>query len=310
MQKRSNKILFFGNERLASGVSTTTPVFRGLIAAGYEITGLVIAQSEAGASRKAREPEIVQVAEAHNIPVFRPRLLREIVDELQAGSAEIGVLVAFGKIVPAALLDIFPHGIINIHPSLLPKHRGPTPIESVILNGESQTGVSLMRLAIGMDSGPVYAQRQLALHGNETKAELAAQLLELGKTILLESLPGILDGSLQPTPQDHTQATYDQLLTKELATLDWRKPAERLAREVRAYVGWPRSRATLRQTDVIITAAHATDGHGQPGEIYRNGKELGVYTADGLLVIDRLIPPGKKEMTGQAFLAGYLNTGS
>jgi methionyl-tRNA formyltransferase len=306
MQQKLNKILFFGNERLASGVTTTAPVFRGLLAAGYEIAGLVIAQSEFGASRKTREPEIVQAAREHHIPVFQPRLLHEATDQLQACGAEVGVLVAYGKIVPAAILELFPRGIINIHPSLLPRHRGPTPIESIILNGESQTGVSVMQLAIGMDSGPVYAQQAVPLHGTESKAELAASLLELGKDLLLTSLPGILDGSLQPTPQDHTQATYDKLLTKELSVLDWRKPAMQLAREVRAYLDWPRSRTTLEGVDVIVTAAHAAAGHGQPGELYRNGNELGVHTSDGILVIDSLIPPGKKAMPALAFTAGYL----
>ena len=302
----SNKILFFGNERLASGVATKVPVLRALIQAGYDITGVVIAQSERGASRRTREPEIVQVARAHNIPTFVPTQPRELLTELTSAGAEIGVLAAYGKIVPVSIIDLFPRGIINIHPSLLPHHRGPTPIESAILSGEAETGVSLMQLAVGMDSGPLYDQKKVRLSGHETKTELVETLASAGKDMLLEALPGILDGSRVPTPQDHTKATYDKLLTKELSSLDWQKTAERLAREVRAYAGWPRSRTVLDGVEIIVTGTHLGSGQGKPGSLWRQAQQFGIYTSDGVLIIDSLIPNGKKEMSGKAFLAGYL----
>jgi methionyl-tRNA formyltransferase len=313
----SNKILFFGNERLASGVTTSAPVLRALIAAGYEITGLVVAQNEAGATRKARELEIVQVASGHGIGVLSPAKLSGARDELAALGAELGVLIAYGKMVPQSIIDIFPRGIVNIHPSLLPKHRGPTPIESVILNGENETGTSLMRLSAGMDGGPVFAQSRLALRGDEGKSTLTAELLELGKGLLIEHLPAILNGKLQPQSQNDADATYDTKLTKDLSALDWQKPAARLAREVRAYAGWPRSRTTINGTDVIVTQAHAAEADGggrnghqngqpQPGTWWQAGQQFGFYTADGVFIIDSLIPAGKKAMPAAAFLAGYL----
>lgn len=307
-----NKILFFGNERLASGVTTTAPLLRGLIAANYKITGVVVAQADVQASRRERQLEIVQVAAEHQIPVFAPAKLRQAADELAALGAEIGVLAAYGKIVPQSIIDLFPHGIVNIHPSLLPRHRGPTPIESVILNGETETGVSLMSLASEMDAGPVYDQRRVTLNGNETKFELAETLSGLGRDMLLEALPGILDGSLQPVAQNNDQATYDSLLSKDLSAIDWHKSAEQLAREVRAYAGWPRSRATLAGHEVVITAAHraanqySQDSPSNPGVIQANRRELAVATGDGLLIIDTLLPAGKREMPGAAFIAGYL----
>jgi methionyl-tRNA formyltransferase len=154
----SAKIVFFGNERLATGVTTTAPTLQALIDAGYEVCALVVAQNQSGASRKARKLEVAEIAEQHGIPVLVPAKLDDIAGQLKDYGAEIGILVAFGKIVPQAILDIFPHGIINIHPSLLPKHRGSTPIESAILFGENETGVSLMQLVQKMDAGPVYAQ--------------------------------------------------------------------------------------------------------------------------------------------------------
>jgi methionyl-tRNA formyltransferase len=300
----SNKIVFFGNERLATGVSTTVPVLQALLAAGYEVVS-VVAQNELSKSRKPRELEIGVVAAQHNIPLLLPNKLSNITDLLAQTGAEIGVLVAYGKIVPQSIIDLFPRGIVNIHPSALPKHRGPTPLESVIVSGEPETAVSLMSLGAKMDAGPIYAQLPVALSGNETKQELANKLLEVGKTMLLEHLPGILNGSLVPSEQDDSQATYDQLITKDAALIDWRQPASLIERQVRAYALWPKSRTQIGGIDAVITAAHVIPGQGTPGVIWLQGRELGMYTTEGILVIDQLVPAGKKPMSGGDFLLGY-----
>lgn len=303
----SNKIVFFGNERLGTGLGTSVPVLQSLIAAGYEITALVVAQNEVGKSRNNRTLEIVQVAEAHNIPVLTPSKLSEAKDQIAALGAEVAVLVAYGKMVPQTVIDVLPKGIINIHPSLLPKHRGPIPIESVILGNEPETGVSLMRLEAKMDAGPVYAQQVVPLTGNETKSLLADKLIGLGKDMLLQHLPSILDGSLQPQSQDDDLATYDGLIEKASGVLDFQKSALRLEREIRAYAGWPRSRANIGITEVIITEAHVADGDcdGVAGTLWLQDKQIGLYCGEGLLIIDRLIPAGKKDMDASAFLVGY-----
>jgi len=300
----SNRILFFGNERLATGLSTSAPTLRALVDAGYDVVAVVVAQKEVGKSRKGRELEIVQVAEAVNLPALVIDDLAAAKDQLASYKAEAAVLIAYGKIVPQSVIDVFPRGIVNIHPSLLPKHRGPTPIESVILSGEAETGVSLMSLAAEMDAGPVYDQQAIKLNGNETKQELADQLGEIGKDLVIKNLPAILDGSLQPKPQAD-DATYDELIDKEDGVIDWQKPAGQLEREVRAYLDWPRSRISIGSTDVIITKSHVAEGSGTPGTLLIEAKQLGVYCGEGLLVIDNLIPAGKKEMPAQAFLSGY-----
>lgn len=298
-------LVFFGNERLATGLGTTAPTLRALITAGYEITGVIVAQNEMSSSRKSRELEIVQVANTHNIRVLSPKNLGESVDEIAEFGAEIGVLVAYGKIVPQSIIDLFPHGIINIHPSLLPLHRGSTPIESVILNDDTETGVSVMSLSAGMDSGPVYGQSIIQLMGDETKQELADQLLNIGKDMVIEFLPSILDGSMKAFAQDETLATYDKMIDKSVSLMDWNKSAVQLEREVRAYAIWPRSRTSIDGIEVIITESHVIDGVGKIGTIWKSDKELGFYTTDGILAIDRLIPLGKKEMDITSFLAGY-----
>ena len=269
----SKRILFFGNEQLATGTTTARPALRALQAAGYD----------------------VMTVESKSLNK----------DELAAYGAEAAVLVAYGRIIPEDILGLFPKGIINVHPSLLPKYRGSTPIETAILNGDTETGVSLMKLVAEMDAGPVYARQKIELAGHESKQELADRLAGAGAAMLIEYLPAILDGSLQPEPQAEAEATFTNLISKADGRLDWSKPAAQLEREVRAYSGWPRSQTQLGYTDVVITKARTAEGAGTPGQIFVNGKELGIYTAEGILVVDCLLPAGKKEMSAEAFLAGY-----
>jgi methionyl-tRNA formyltransferase len=304
-KKMSNKILFFGNERLATGVHSSVSTLQALLTSGYDVAAVIVAQAETAKSRQGRQLEVSVIAEQYGIPLLSPSDLVEAHDELASFGAKAAVLIAYGKIVPAAILELFPRGIINIHPSLLPLHRGSTPIESAILDGDTQTGVSLMRLSAKMDTGPVYTQKTVPLKGDETKQSLADQLAAIGVDMVLEYLPKILDGSAKPQPQDETAATYNDLIDKADSRLDWSKPAIRLEREVRAYAGWPRSRTALASTDVIITVAHVQKGQGQPGSPLLDSGQLGIYCGEDVLVIDKLIPAAKKEMTGKAFLAGY-----
>ena len=308
MKPMSPKIVFFGNERLATGVTTQTPTLQALIAAGYEVAAVVVAQEAAGQSRQARPLEIAAVASAHGIPLLAPAKLPAVKDHLAGLGASVGVLVAYGKFVPPSIISLFPRGIINIHPSLLPKHRGPTPLESVILNGDRTTGVTLMQLAAAMDSGPIIAQETVTLRGDETKQALADQLSNLGKDMLLRHLTAVIAGSNPATAQDDSQAQYDQLIAKDAGRLDaaaWQRPVATLERQIRAYAGWPRSRTTIGATDIIITQAHVAPGAGSPGSLWLESKSFGVHGKDGVLVIDSLIPAGKKEMSAAAFLAGY-----
>jgi methionyl-tRNA formyltransferase len=304
MIKMSAPIVFFGNERLATGFHTEAPTLTRLIGAGYPIAA-VVTNYEAGKSRSVRALEVAAVAEAHGIPIIINQKPGDIIEQLRAYRPAVGVLVAYGQIVPQRVIDIFPRGIVNIHPSLLPLHRGPTPIESAILAGDTETGVSLMQLVKAMDAGPVYAQTHITLTGRETKMTLTKVLLEAGGDLLLAHLPAILDGTAVPEPQDDSLATYDQRIAKEDSRIDWHKPAVNIEREVRAYAGWPKSHTTLKDLAVTIAATHILNVHGAPGECTIIDKQPVVYCGDQALAIDRITPAGKKEMTGEAFLAGY-----
>jgi methionyl-tRNA formyltransferase len=270
-----------------------------LIEAGLEIEAIITKPDTAkGRGHKLIAPEVKTIGEQHGIKVLQPTRLGDVAEYLGSLSTPIGVLVSYGKIIPASILDLFPGGIVNLHPSLLPKYRGPSPIESAILNGDSETGVTLMKLSPEMDTGPIYAQETLALTGTESKMELYDRLERIGSDMLIRHLPGIADGSLQPTPQDDSSATYCQMLSKADALLNPKTDSSGvLARKVRAYAGFPKAKLELLGQVVIISAAHAADSP---------TTELDPKCADGAyLAIDRLVPPGGREMTAQDFLNGH-----
>lgn len=306
MKKTSNTIVFFGNERLATGVTTTAPTLRMLIDSGYTV-GALVSNYKKESSRRAREPEVHQIARDNNIPIIIPEKMSDVKDDLASIGADIGVLVAFGKIIPQSIIDLFPYGIINIHPSLLPKHRGPTPIESVILNNEDLTGVTIMQLAKEMDAGPIFIQEEVRLNGTETKNELTETLLNIGAKLLDEVLPRILNGEYSATPQDDSLATYDQLILKQSGILDWSKPAQKLESEIRAFLKWPKSRTNIADTDIVVLKAAVDKSMSGPigTPFITDKKEIGVYTKEGALIIETLVPAGKKPMSSSAFIAGY-----
>lgn len=304
MKKISNKIVFFGNERIATGVVTTAPTLQALLSAGYNVPA-VVCNFEEGQSRNARALEIAEVAKSRDIPLLLPNKLIDIKQQLKNFQAETAVLVAYGKIIPQEIIDIFPKGIINIHPSLLPKHRGPTPIESVILGGSNKTGVSLMSLAKEMDAGPVFGYSELTLDGSETKQYLADTLLDIGSSMLIELLPHILNDSVIAVPQDSAQATYDQLINKAAGLINWDKPASVLEREVRAFSEWPKSYTTLDGMDLIVRKVSVVKTSGPPGSYEVTKKSLVVFCGQNALDITLVQPSGKKEMPIEAFLAGY-----
>jgi methionyl-tRNA formyltransferase len=257
----------------------------------------VVSHYTEGRTRKPRPLEIAEVAKAYNIPLLLPEHLNDIKEQLESLGAEAAVLVAYGKIIPKEIINIFPRGIINLHPSLLPKYRGPTPLEQTILDGALQTGVSIMQLTPEMDAGPVFAQEKINLSGTETKTELAEKLLELGSRIMLGSLPGILDGLLTPKPQNDSEATYTRLLKKEDGVVDWNKPAELLEKEVRAFLRFPKSQARVLDKDIIITKSRVAKD--------KNDGDLIMQCKPGWLEIQKLIAPSGRTMSGAEFLRGY-----
>ncbi len=302
------RVVFFGNERIATAVTTSLPVLT-MLNDNYDVV-LIVASDTGTQSRNIRELEVETFAAEHNIPIVNPRRPQDIANDLRAMGAAIGVLVAYGKIIPQAVIDLFPCGIVNVHPSALPKHRGPTPIESVMLAGETETAVSVMQLAREMDAGPVYTSEAMAVDPAISKQDLAEALLARGASMLQEILPSILAGDIHPAPQNESIATYDEKISKAQAEIDLSESAVQLEREVRAHLGWPGSRTVIANKEVVITAAHIADNSLENvanKTIFVANKQLCLQTADGIFVVDSLKPAGKTNMPAASFLAGYGN---
>lgn len=297
MKKTSKPIVFFGSGPVAAKSLQ-------LLSDDFQIEAVVT---------KPRPPHhkgdvpVLGIAEKLKLPIFTTQNKTEL-DALIAKKpfkADVGVLVDFGIIVSQKVIDYFPLGIVNSHFSLLPAWRGADPITFAVLSGEKQTGISLMLLVEAMDEGPLLAQAPYGMLPDITTPELTEELIELSYEALREVLPKYIQGELQPVPQPTTEPTYSRRLSKEDSNLDWKKPAEVLEREIRAFAGWPKSRATFINLEVVITKAHVIDAEGTPGKTAIIDKQPVVFCGRGALVIDRLKPANKQEMTGQAFLAGY-----
>jgi len=291
----SKTIIFFGTD------SFSAAALRSLIEANYTVAAVVTKpDSRSGRGQQITKPLVKEIAEAHNIAVWQPSKLNDIIPDIEAletpTSELVGVLSSYGRIIPQAIIDLFTPGIINIHPSLLPLYRGPSPIESAIENGDTRTGVSIMLLSAEMDAGPIYAQQTYTLDGTETQPFLYETLAELGGRVLIETLPEILEGNLLPTPQQD-DAIYCHLLSKEDAILHpMAITAVEAERKVRAHLDFPKTKLTIHGQLVIVTKAHVSAEY--TGLAVR-------FKADQFLVIDELIGPSGKRMSGDAFSHGY-----
>lgn len=295
----SSPLIFFGNERLSSGFTPSgAPTLQALSDNGYKVAAVVV-NHEVGRSRKVRELEIELVAKKNNIPVLLPENLTSIKQTLIDYDPIMGMLVAYGKIVPQAIIDIFPRGIINIHPSLLPLYRGPTPIEQALLDGASETGVSLMKLVKEMDAGPIFAQSKVKLIGSESKQELTNELLSLGSQLLIEHLPAILHGTLSPLEQQYENATYTKLLSKSDGTIDLKKSGLQLEREIRAFQTWPKSKIKLYDKyNIIVIKSRAAKNADDGSLVIKCG-------GGTFLEIQELTAPSGRVMSSEDFLRGY-----
>ncbi len=266
--------------------------------------------SRAGRGRRITSTAVKDFAESQGLAVLTPAILRgnEIqLKTMQAAQADLFVVVAYGQILPVEVLEIPKMGVINLHPSLLPRHRGPSPVVTTILNGESQTGVTVMLLDQGMDTGPILKQSPpFKLHGREYKTELQTQLFNEGAAMLPSVLDGLQDGTIAPTPQDESEATVTQLVTRSDGVINWSVGAEQIDRMVRAYDTWPGAftrwdNSTLK----ILEAKPNNEGRDKTGYVSFVDGAVYVGTGDGLLEIRRLQLEGRRAMTHDEFLRGH-----
>lgn len=261
-----------------------------------------------GRGRALAFSPVKRVALKRGIEVHQPKSFSEpgAIESLAQLSPDVIVVAALGKILPPEVLTIPPFGCINLHPSLLPRHRGPSPIPAAILAGDEWTGVSIMLMDKGVDSGPILSQRRVAIEPQDTTESLTEKLARVGAQLLEETLPLWLSGSLTPQPQPEEGATFTKLLSKEEGEIDWHLGAVEIWRRVRAFHPWPGC-YTHWQGKVlkVLEATPLPVERGQPGEVIPlAGGEVGVQTGDGVLRLLRVQLGGRRAMSAEEFLRG------
>jgi methionyl-tRNA formyltransferase len=273
----------------------------------YPVVGVVTQPDrEAGRGRTLVSPPVKLAALELSLPVIQPEKLRapEAMAQLQAWNPDLIVVAAFGQILHPAVLDLPRYGCVNLHGSLLPRWRGAAPIQAAILAGDRETGVTIMKMDSGVDTGPMLSQRAMPIKLDDTAGSLFERMSTLGAEVLMETLPGYLDGLIQPRPQPEEGVTYASMLKKEDGLLDFTLSAENLTRRVRAFNPWPGAFFEWQGGLMKVHQAHAVEGLAEPGAHLKFQKMPAIGTGDGILVLDIVQPAGKKAMEGKAFLAG------
>lgn len=295
------RILFMGTPDIAAAC------LEALYAAGHEICAVYTRRDKpVGRKQVLTAPPVKTVALAHGTPVFQPRTLRDGGEDenIRALAPELIVVVAYGCILPASVLQIPKHGCINLHVSLLPKYRGSAPVQWAVLNGDAETGVSIQQMDAGLDTGDVLVCEKVAIGPEETSGELFDRVTAVGARVLCETLPRIAAGTLTPTPQDHAAATLAPMLTKELAQFRWEESAAHIHNWVRGMNPWPAAWfVTGGGRKVKVLECRVAAQSGAPGQVLAL-KPLTVACGEGAVQLLRVVPEGSRPMEGSAFAAG------
>ncbi len=298
------RIVFLGTPEFA------VPSLETLVNRGHDVVG-VFTQPDRPKGRGGviAESPIKIAARRLGIPIHQPERIRrpESVEILRRLAPEMMVVVGYGQIIPQTLIDLPAYGVLNVHASLLPKYRGAAPIQWAIANGETETGVTIMQIDAGLDTGDILLQRSTPIGPDETAPELAARLAYLGAELLIEAIDQIANGTAHRKKQDEQQATYAPLLKKEDGRVDWTRPAGSIYNRLRGFTPWPGAYTTFRGQQLSILAAKPAGSDSiPPGVLQVQKGHLLVGCGDGsMLELLEVQPAGRKPMSAQAFMNGY-----
>lgn len=301
------RVVFFGTPAFA------VPTLARLLESSHRVVASVTQSDRpSGRGQRTHEPPVKQVARERGIPVLQPDRLKDpsALDALRAFAPDLGVVAAYGRILPDDLLHLPRLGMINVHASLLPKYRGAAPVHRAVMAGETETGVSIMRVIARLDAGPVLATARRAIGPDETSDEVERDLARLGATLLVETVDALAAGRARETPQDERLATYAPRLTKQDGLIDWHAPARAIHNQVRGLHPWPHAYTSLggRRYVILRTAiADTSGGSAAPGRVVEaRGDRLVVAAGDGAaLAVVEIQPQDRRAMTAREFLAGH-----
>lgn len=254
----------------------------------YNIKAVITGDSKTVSRNHTQKFNIIEtIAKKYELPIIKTENIKnpEVIARIKALKPKLGVMADFGQIISKEILDIPKYGIINIHPSLLPKHRGPSPVQQTILNGDKTAGVTLILTGEKMDAGDIISQVSVKLRGTENTTILKEYLAEVGANLLLNSIPYYITGDLKPTPQNNSKATYNKLFKKEDGFVDENTSKVIVDRKIRAFSEWPKVYTMMKNKRVLLLSGH--------------------FEKDGSFLLDRVKPEGKKEMTYEDFKRGY-----
>ena len=302
----STRIVFMGTPDFA------VPSLTALIDSDYELAAVVTQPDRpSGRGKRLTPPPVKTVAEAAGIEVLQPRTLKspEAFVTLAEFQPDLIVVAAFGQILRSNVLDLPPHGCINVHASLLPRWRGAAPVTAVILAGDAETGVTIMKMDEGLDTGPMIAKRAISITNDHTGGTLTTTLADLGAQLLIDTLPDWLLGKIEPQPQDNAQSTFAPRLDKQAGALDWSQPAAAIERKVRAFDPWPGtftpgSKGPIKILNVAFAREVAAPPDSSSGTVFKQQRAVYVTTGDGVLQLITVQPAGKKAMPAEAWLNG------
>ncbi len=275
-----------------------------------EVVGVITQPDRAsGRGRELKSPPVKMLALELGIPILQPEKLRapEAMEQLRAWAPDLIVVAAFGQILKKDVLDLPRYGCINVHASLLPRWRGAAPINAAILHGDEETGITLMQMDVGLDTGPMLAKRSIRLTRDDTAGSVFQALSQLGADLLLETLPRWIVGEIQPKTQDNALATYAPMLKKDEGRLDFTHAVNELERRVRAFNPWPGAFMDFDGAMLKVHRAHVEAGEASVGQRLIVQNQPAVSARGGLLILDEVQPAGKKSMSGKSFLAGARN---
>jgi methionyl-tRNA formyltransferase len=301
------RIVFMGTPAFS------VPALEYLVKSEYRVVGVYTQPDKpTGRGRTLEQSPVKKVALEHSLEVFQPVGLRntEEVQRLVALKPDLILVAAFGRILPQSVLDIPPFGCLNIHPSLLPKYRGATPIPSAILGGDKETGVTIMLMDTGMDTGPIVSQIIVGIEPQDTTESLGNRLAQASVRLLAETLPLWFDRSLKTKPQEGSKATYTTPITKEDGVINWQMSAEEISRRVRAFYPWPGcyTRWEGKLLKILEAVALPKERNLSPGKIVAlapgQPAVVGIETGDGVLGLLRVQLEGKRALTAAEFLSG------